>query len=262
MAAVGLIFVVASCGGSDDGGSAAATTTTTENRADADVAAGGDQELPDFFPADFYLPDGIRIRGVTQDPTSGAISLTGTFESGDAAAIQQDVVAGLQAAGYELLANDDIAAFVRNGVGRVRVHTSEFLGELTLSVDIDAWTDEQLDELRALFTEDVVVDGSATAEVGGESLEAEGECTLRGENRSFYATDVSITLEIDETQDPPYVYADVTFPDGRIFILDTTADAAYESTPQTLSAGGQMVEFGNDDAGPVPFTVTASCAAQ
>jgi hypothetical protein len=258
LASVGVLLMLASCGGSDDGDTAAVTPTTGSDGG-AEVLIGGDLELPDYFPADFYLPDGLTIKSVTRDPASGAISLLGTFESGDAAAIQQDVVAGLQAAGYELLSNDEIAAFVRNGVGRVRVHTSVFLDELTLSVDIDAWTDEQIDELRALFAEEVVVSGSATAEVGGDNLEAEGECTLKGPNRSFYATDVSITIQIDETQDPAYVYADVTLPDGRVFTLDATADAPYESSPQQLSVSGHAVEFNNEGAGSLPFAVTATC---
>lgn len=254
-----LLLVLAACGGSDDGGSEPSTTAAAGG--DGEIVVGADLDVPDYFPADFYLPEGLNIGSVSEDPASQMISLSGTFESGDVAAIQADMVAGLQAAGYELLgsAEDDIAVFVRNGVGRIRVRTSEFLGELTLTVDIDTWTDEQLDELRALFAEEVTAPGRATAEVGAETLEAEGECTLKGSNRSFYAGDVSITIQIDETQDPVYVYADVTMPDGRVFTMDATADSQYESTPGQLSASGQMTELYNEAAGTVSFSITATC---
>jgi hypothetical protein len=257
VAAVALLLVLAACGGSDENSSG--EVSNTRGGDDGEFLVGGDLDLPDYFPSDFYLPAGLTIKSASQNPSSEVISLSGTFESGDAAAIQADMVAGLQAAGYELLTNDDIAAFVRNGVGRVRVRTSEFLGELTLSVDIDTWTDEQLDELRDLFAEEVVVAGRATAEFGDESLEAEGECTLRGSSRFFYADDVSITLQIDESQDPVSVYADVTMPDGRVFAIDATADSEYDSTPERLSASGQMTELYNEAAGTLPFAITATC---
>ena len=256
VAAVALLLVLAACGGSDEDSSGEASNT---GGGEGEILVGGDLDLPDDFPSDFYLPAGLTIRSISENPSSEMISLSGTFESGDAAAIQADMVAGLQASGYELLSSDDIAVFVRNGVGRVRVRTSEFLGELTLSVDIDTWTDEQLDELRALSAEEVVVPGRATAELGDESLEAEGECTLKGSRRFFVADDVSITLQIDETQDPVYVYADVTMPDGRLFIIDATAESPYDSTPERLSASGQMAENYNEAAGTLPFAITATC---
>lgn len=260
-----LLIAVASCGGSDDSSDGATATTSAQGATTAresgsgGAATGGDYDFPDYFPSDFYLPEGITIEGIHQDPATGAISLTGTFEEGDIATIQADAVAGLEAAGYELLTNDDIAAFVRNGVGRVRVRTSEFLGKLTLSVDIDAWTDEQLDELRALFEEEVIVAGQASAQVGDETLQAVGECNLMGTSRGFYAEDVSITIQIDETQDPAFVYADVTMEDGRVFTLDTTAGPPYESSPEKLSVSGEAVELFNEEAGTIAFTVTATC---
>ena len=252
-----LLLVLAACGGSDENSSGEASNTGGGD--DGEFVVGGDLDLPDYFPSDFYLPAGLTIKSASQNPSSEMISLTGTFESGDAAAIQADMVAGLQAAGYELLTNDDIAAFIRNGVGRVRVRTSEFLGEITLSVDIDTWTDEQLDELRDLFAEEVVVPGRATAELGDESLEAEGECRLQGSRRSFLSDDVTITLQIDKSQDPVYVHADVTMPDGKLFIIDATAESQYDSTPERLSASGQMAENYNEAAGTLPFAITATC---
>lgn len=254
--AVALALVAAGCGGSDQGSSEPSTTG-----GGADVDVGSEPELPDILPGDFYLPEGMTVRSVVDDPDSQMISVSGTFESGDVEGIQADMVAGLQAAGYELLgsADDDIAAFVRNGVGRIRVRTSEFLGDLTLTIDIDTWTDEQLDELRALFAEEVTAPGRATADVGDESLEAAGECTLTGANRSFYAEDVSITIQIDETQDPVYVYADVTTPDGRVFTTDATAGPQYESSTDRLSATGEMTELYNEAAGTLPFSIAVTC---
>ena len=254
---VALLLVLAACGGSDEESSGEASTTGGGD--DGEFLVGGDLDRPDYFPSDFYLPAGLTIKSVSQNPSSEMISLSGTFESGDAAAIQADMVAGLQAAGYELLGSDDMAVFVRNGVGRVRVRTSEFLGELTLSVDIDTWTDEQLDELRGLVAEEVVVPGRATAEVGGESLEAEGECRLKGSRRFFLSDDVTITLQIDESQDPVLFYADVTMPDGKVFIIDASAESQYDSTPERLSASGQMAENYNEAAGTLPFAITATC---
>jgi hypothetical protein len=258
---LGTVVVVASCGsGSDDGvadsPATAPTSTTSAGNGDGAELSLGDG-LPDDFPSDFYLPAGMTIAGASR--SGETISLTGTFESGDIAAIQADMVAGLEAAGYELLTDGEIAAFVKNGVGRVRVRTSEFLGELTVSVDIDSWSDAQLDELRALFAEAVTVPGRATAQVGDDTFDAEGECRLQGEDRAFFADDVSITIEVDETQDPPNVYADVTTPDGVVFSTQSGADIAYESTTEQISASGEMVELYAEAGGAVSFSITASC---
>ena len=252
---LGLALIVAACGGGSDDGGLGGADGEPQTDTGGEISLGG--EIPDYFPSDFYLPDAMTVKGVSR--SGEAISLTGTFESGDIDAIQADMVAGLQAAGYELLSNDEIAAFVKNGVGRVRVRTSEFLGELTVSVDIDTWTDQQLDELRALFVEDTIVSGRATAVVGGETYEAEGECRLNGANRWFFADDVTITLQIDETGDPTVVYADVTTPDGVVFSTEFGADLSYESADSQMSASGEMVEFNNEAAGTVGFSVTATC---
>jgi len=261
---LGTVLLLASCGGGLDEGSldgSGSDASNTPTPPGGDSSDGGElslgDEIPDYFPSDFYLPAGITVEGVRRG--GDAISLTGTFESGDVEVIQADVVAGLQAAGYELLTNDEIAAFVKNGVGRVRVRTSEFLGELTLSVDIDTWSDQQLDELRALFVEAVTVPGRATAQFGDSTLESDGECILQGPDRSFYASDVSITLLIDEAADPSNVYADVTTPDGIVFSTEFGADIAFESSPERLSATGEMVELYNESAGSVSFSITATC---
>lgn len=253
-----LVLVVAACGGgSDDGDRPATTAASNGDSGDDVITIGGDLDLPEYFPADFYLPDGITIKSSTDG--ADAMSLTGTFEDGDIESIQADAIAGLQAAGYELLSNEsEIAAFVKNGVGRVRVRTSEFLGSLTLNIDIDKWTDAQLDELRALFVEEITVTGSATATFGGESLGADGECILAGASRMFFADDVSITIQIDETRDPVYVYADITTPEGTVWSLDETVTPSYESSPQRLVASGEMYDF-TGDAANVDFRIEATC---
>lgn len=260
IASMALLLIMAACGDSDSSESDEnGSSTPSVGGGDDELVVGGDLDVPDYFPADFYLPDGLSINSVSNSPATDMISLSGTFESGDPAAIQEDMVAGLQAAGYELLTNDEIAVFVRNGVGRVRVRTSDFLGKLTLTVDIDTWTDVQLDELRALFAEEVVVTGRATAEFGGESLAAEGECILKGTSRSFFAEDVSITVQIDETMDPVLVYADVTTPDGRVFTTDAAADPQFQSTPERISVSGEMTELDNEAAGTIDFAIEANC---
>lgn len=266
---VGMLVVAAACGGGsdssdgddsggfgldrDDGGD-----DTENGDGGGDISIGSD--LPDYFPSDFYLPDDLTVGGVSR--AGDAVSLTGTFEDrdvGDIEAIEADMVAGLEAAGYELLSNEDFPVFVKNGVGRVRVWASEFLDELTLSVDIDIWTDEQIDELRALFAEEVVVSGRATVDVDGVTYDAEGECQLSGASRWFFAEDGSITIQIDEQSDPPYVYADVVTTDGVVFSTEPDADLDYESSDSELSASGDMIELYNDDAGPVSFSAAATC---
>lgn len=253
--AVLLLMATAACGGGSD-----STQSDSGNRdADGDgseLVLGDD--IPDYFPSDFYLPDGMRVRGVSR--SGDMISLTGIFESGDIETIQADLVAGLQGAGYELLSDGDTAVFAKNGVGRVRVRTSEFTGQLTVSVDIDSWTDEQLDELRALTAEETTTAGRATAEVDGETFEAEGECFLQGPKRAFVASDGSISIQIDENQSPTYTYADITAADGRIFTTDSGAALGYGSSDQELSVDGEMVEYNKEDSGRIPFSITATCS--
>jgi len=261
-----LVLAVTACGGDDSGGddkgSDDGNTATSAGSGDDQLVVGGDLDMPDFFPSDIYLPDDINIESVLESPASDMISLMGTFESGDPAAIQKDMVAGLRAAGYEFLTDDEgIAVFIKNGVGRVRVRAREFLGDLTLTVDIDTWTDAQLDELRALFAEEIVVDGSATADYGSESLSADGECRLTGPQRFFLGEDVSITAQVDERSDPPLVYADITTPDGVIYTIDTAADFSYEATDQRITISGQMREFNNEAAGAIEFSIEATCSS-
>lgn len=245
--AVACALAFAGCGASDGSGDGEGGSS------DGDLRLGG--EIPDYVPDDLYLPDAMTIEGVSR--TGEMISIVGTFESGDVETVHADMVAGMEAAGYELLSNDDLAAFVKDGVGRVRVRTAEFLDELTVTIDIDTWSDEQLDELRALFAEEIVVPGRASAQIDDETFEAVGECTLQGKKRAFFAGDGSITIQIDETIDPPLVSADVTTSDGRIYYTESGVQYAFGSAPEALTASGEMLD---DAGGPdVIFTVEATC---
>lgn len=172
-----------------------------------------------------------------------AISLYGETEA-DVATAHAGAVEGLIDAGYELLSNDDnFAVFIRDGVGRVRVRTSPtFDGSATeVSVDIDLWTDEQIEELRVLTAPEVTTRGSATAELDGAVFTAEGECIVQGRDLLFIADDVSISASVNEFADPPYVYADVTTEDGVVYYMDVEGERSYDIGSATA---------------PVEFTVT------
>ena len=96
-----LLLAVAACGGGDEGAddNGGNTPTPEANNGDSgsddeggSLSLGGD--IPDFFPSDFYLPEGLNVRGVSENPAADMISLTGIFESGDAAEIHAEAVAG------------------------------------------------------------------------------------------------------------------------------------------------------------------------
>ncbi len=244
-----VIVLAGACGGSGDG-----------EGPGFDLGGGGDIEVgagEDVLPSDFYLPDDI-VPGLATS-NDATISFTGTMNSGTIDEIEADMVAGLLDAGYELLSNDEIPVFARNGVGRVRVRVSEFLDSTTVNVDIDRWTDEQLDEMRALLADPVMVPAQAVADVDGVTYTATGECRLQGDNRMFSSGDGSLTVQIDETQDPPRTYADVTTPDGIVYSTEFEADLDYSGSDDELVLSGDMVLYNDEAAGPVSFTATATC---
>ena len=76
----------------------------------------------------------------------------------------------------------------------------------------------------------------------------------------FFADDVSITIQIDETRDPVYVYADITTPEGIVWTLDEGATPSYESSPQRLVATGEMYDY-TGEAANIDFTIEATCNA-
>ncbi len=252
-------LLLAACGGGDssDGGGGDGGGS---GNGDGELVVGGDLGLPDYFPSDFYVPDSVTIRGVSENPAANTMSLTGRYD-GDGDAVRADMVSGLQAAGYELLVDDeDISVFIKDGVGRIRIRAREFLSQPTLTVDIDTWTDEQIAELRDISAEEVVVAGSATATYGGETLEAVGECYLKGPKRQFFAENYEFSLQIDETRDPVYVYADITPPDGRGLTLDESAGADWESSPTRMKASGEMYDYTDESADNIDFTIEVTCA--
>jgi hypothetical protein len=220
-----------------------------------DIDVGNDAD--DVLPSDFYLPDDIQPGVATTN--DDFISFTGVMNSGTIDEIEADMVAGLLDAGYELLSNEEIPVFAKNGVGRVRVRVSEFLDNITVNVDIDRWTDEQLDEMRALLSDPVMVPGQAVAEVDGVNYTATGECRLQGDNRMFSSDDGSLTVQIDETQDPPRTSADVTPPDGIVYSTEFGADFDHTGSDDELVLSGDMVVYNDEAAGPVSFTTTATC---
>ena len=244
-----VILLAGACGGSGDG-----------DGPGFDLGGGGDVEIgnsEDVLPSDFYLPDDI-VPGLATS-NDATISFTGTMNSGTIDEIEADMVAGLLDAGYELVSNEEIPVFAKNGVGRVRVRVSEFLDATTVNVDIDRWTDEQLDEMRALLADPVMVPAQAVADVDGVTYTATGECRLQGNNRMFSSDDGSLTVQIDETQDPPRTYADVTTPDGIVYSTEFEADLDYSGSDDELVLSGDMVVFNDEATGPVEFTATATC---
>ena len=244
-----VILLAGACGGSGDG-----------DEPGFDLGGGGDVEIgnsEDVLPSDFYLPDDI-VPGLATS-SDATISFTGTMNSGTIDEIEADMVAGLLDAGYELVSNEEIPVFAKNGVGRVRVRVSEFLDATTVNVDIDRWTDEQLDEMRALLADPVMVPAQAVADVDGVTYTATGECRLQGNNRMFSSDDGSLTVQIDETQDPPRTYADVTTPDGIVYSTEFEADLDYSGSDDELVLSGDMVVFNDEATGPVEFTATATC---
>lgn len=255
---LGVLFITGACGGSDSSGDNGGLPTGGGD-GDSEIVVGGDLEVPDYFPSDFYFPDGVKITSVSNLPETNMIALGASFE-GEADAVRADMRDGLVAAGYELINEDeDFTVFIKNGVGRIRIRARDFLGQPTLTVDIDTWTDEQLDELRVLSAEEIVTTGRATATVGGETIEAEGECRIMGDSRSFLAADVSITLQFNAQPTGLITYADVTTPDGRVFTIDQSIDPQITNSDGTLAASGEMTEFTSEAIERFDFTIEATC---
>ena len=260
IAIVALAVVVSACGGSDSG-DAFSDGNGNGDAGGGTVAISGDLDLPDDFPSDFYIPEAMDVQSIFSNPGANSISLTGTFEEGEADEVQADMVRGLRDAGYEFLTDDeDIAVLIKDGVGRVRIRTRVLFEELTTTVDIDRWNDNELDELRALFAEERIVPGRATAQYGGETLTAEGECQIKGPKRIYYSDNAEITIQIDETRDPVHVYADVTTPEGFVWTFDESVSSSHEASDQRLFASGQMYDWNGDEAN-VDFTIEATCDA-
>lgn len=253
-----LMAVLSACGGGDSSDGSGGDTTASPREGDGEIVVGGDLGLPDYFPSDFYLPESVTVDSVSESPATDMMSLSGSY-TGDADAVVADMVSGLRSAGYELLSqDDDFTVFIKDGVGRIRIRAREFLGEPTLTVDIDTWTDDQIAELRELFVEDISTTGQATATYGNQTISAVGVCTIKGETRWFFADDVSITLQLDPTL-PGRVYADITTADGVVYTLDSSAGNRTEVSATGFSATGQMVEFNNEGAGSIDFTIEATC---
>lgn len=231
-----LVLVMTACGGDGGGGG----DDIDLDPPDDELVVGGDLELPDWWPPGFEFPDGVEITSVGS--VGDTMNLTADVPDGDYAAAHQQLVDALAANGYELLSDEDLfTVFIRDGVGRVRVRTSVEGVLAGINVDIDLWTDDQIEELRVLSAPEVTTRGSATAELDGEVVTAEGECTVQGRSRLFIADDISISASVDEFADPPNVYADVTTDDGLVYYMDIGTERSYDVSSATP---------------PVEFTVT------
>lgn len=264
-----VLLVVAACGGdsepgaadTDDGGGESVDLDVPD---DGEFLVGGDLDLPDWFPPGFEFADDFAITVVfVDDATMGLQAETDQPIDGTHAS----AVDALSNAGYELLTDDgNFAVFIRDGVGRVRVRTSQSLdgSSTSFTVDIDRWTDEQLEELRVLTAPEVTTAGSAVAEVDGQSRQVDGECIIQGRRYLFVADDASMSASVDGFADPPNVYADITTEDGTLYYMDVDADRDYEidsaEPPVSFSVSGDMVEL-NAEGPEFDATVEVTCEA-
>lgn len=261
-----LVLVVAACG--DDEPAAVGSDAAAGEDASANV--GGDLAVPDWFPSPFTLPEGMRVTETFQEPDNQRAGLYGVVDDGDAAAIVETLATGLPADGFERMTDGtDPLVFIKDGVGRVRI----FVGELEtpdgpavdVRVDIDTWTDEQLDELRTTVAEPVETTGRATATIDGTTYAAEGECIIGGRSFSFVSPgDPTVSVSVDQSTDPPTVYADVyvSGDDTVLFVPATdgamTGSVDSATPPFAFSAAGPVVEQNSGD-GPFDAVFGAVC---
>lgn len=267
-----LVLVLAACGQSNGEVDSDGIIDSPGGDGEGEFVVGGDLDVPDWWPVGFDLPDGLAIRQASHDPAGQKMTLSGVVEGGNAAAIQEAMIADLQASGYEFLTDaEGLAVFIRDGVGRVRVKVADEQtssgSAAKLSVDIDLWNDSQVEELRLLFAEEVVSRGTATAVVDGTTLEAEGECRLKGRNYTFAADDISIFIEMDSSTDPITIYADITTSrDGEsvVYVVDTEleprAEVTSETAPVSFSAAIKMYDYNVADAPRVDVLIEANCS--
>jgi hypothetical protein len=63
----------------------------------------------------------------------------------------------------------------------------------------------------------------------------------------------------DEAPSVPRPTALRSYLTGIVFSTEFGAEVAHESTPEQISASGDMVELYNESAGTVSFSITATC---
>ncbi len=246
-------MVLAGCGG-DDSADADGAVDIVEVPADEPTEDG----LPAFF-ADFAFSEDWTLRRVFSNDQQA--SITGrTSDAPDV--VHASVVEQLTAAGYELLSNEDnFAAFIRDGVGRVRVRTSESDSGASVSIDIDRWTDEQIEELRVLTAPEMRSSGVAVVDVDGYVFEVVGECIVQGRNLVFVADDASMSANINEFADPPQAYAEGYDEAGLLYYTAFDPQPDYEihsiTAPVSYTVSGPSTSSDTDDE--LPLSVEVRC---
>ncbi len=248
-----VLLATAACGGDSDGGG-----DIDIDAPDDEVLVGGDLDLPDWWPPGFEFPDDVEISSVAA--LADTLNLTADVTNGDFMGAHRETVDALVANGYELLSDDELfSVLIRDGVGRVRIRTSEVGLFAGINVDIDLWTDDQIDELRVLSAPEVRTRGVATAMVDGQTFEAAGECINQGREHVFVADDFSISASVDGFAEPTYAYADVTT-DDELYFMDVDADRDYEvvaeSPPVAFTVTGDVVSSTGEE---FELTVEVSC---
>ncbi len=246
------IMVLAACGGgsADRDGSVDVVEVPTDETTDDD--------LPGFF-ADFAFSEDWTLRQVFSNDQQA--SITGrTSETPDM--VHSSIVEELTAAGYELLSNEDnFAAFIRDGVGRVRVRTSESDSGASVSIDIDRWTDEQIEELRVLSAPEVQSAGVATVNLDGFVSDVPGECIVQGRNLVFVAADPSMSASVNEFADPPQAYAEGYDEAGFLYYTAFDPQPDYEihsmTAPVSYTVSGSSTSPDTDVE--LPLSVEVRC---
>lgn len=238
-----LIMAVAlvACGGGDSSGDGSVDIVEVPT----DQLDEGD--LPAFF-ADFAFTEDWTLRQVFSNDQQASIS---GRTSGAPDVVHASVVEQLIAAGYELLSDEDnFAAFIRDGVGRVRVRTSESDSGANVSIDIDRWTDEQIEELRVLTAAEVRSPGVATVDVDGHVTEVAGECIVQGRDLRFVADDASMGASINEFADPPQAYAEGYDEAGLLYYTAFDPQPDYEihsmTAPVSYTVSGPATSSDTD----------------
>lgn len=257
-----LIVLVIACGGdgTDDTGSGPDAVELDVPSGD-DVLVGVDVELPDWFPPGFGFAEDLSLTQVfTNDQTMGLSGVT----DADIDSTHAQAVASLTADGYELLSdNENFAVFVRNGVGRVRVRTSDtFDGDQTeVVVDIDRWTDAQLDELRVLTAPEVTTAGVASADLDGTTFDLVGECIVQGRNLRFFADGGAAGASVNEFADPATIDAFVITDDGFLYFMPVDGDREYtidSVSPAVYNVSG-VVSSSDNPENELELSIDVTC---
>lgn len=227
---------------------------------------GQDLPRPAWVPADFRLPDGLRIEAAVRDDLNRQGSLTGTVDGGAAESVAAAARSALLAGGYEVLTEaPGFLYVVKEGVGGVTISVSEAgTAGAHFSATFDFGVDVAEERLR--YAEAVVGPGTAMAVVEGRVFEAAGECRVQGHSHGFDAEDASISLQIDTSMTPTYVIATIaTFSADEqiLYSMNSMMEGAgaFEVTtsPTRFSVSGTMNDVLDAAADPLTVSITVDC---